>query len=187
MTGSQEHYNFGRHPKLWTISAANWVLENPDFRYEILLGRPIKEPAKEIDMTQELESIEAPDLEQAIAAAHQLLDRHAHDFGEFGLEIYVTAPQLPHADQARLGIRDYKLSAEARKQARAIGLRGRDLELRVARLVRHAVPFEHKIANLRFRGIVLRVEEDTVTWIGLLVPPRRRRTTTGRKATRKTR
>jgi hypothetical protein len=187
MTGSQERDNFGRHPKLWTISAMHWVLENPDYRYEILLGRPIAEPAEEIDTTRELESIEAPDLEQAIAAAHQLLDRHAPHIGEFGLEIYVTAPQLPHGDQERLGIRDYKLSAEARKQARAIGLRGRDLESRVARLVRHAVPFEHKIANLRFRGIVMRVEGDTVTWIGLAIPPRRRKPSTRSKPTSKAR
>jgi hypothetical protein len=42
-------------------------------------------------------------------------------------------------------------------------------------MVRHAAPFEHKIANLRFRGIIMRVEADTVTWIGPPVPPRRRR------------
>jgi hypothetical protein len=182
MTSSQEHDDFGRHPKLWTVTAVNWVLENPDYSYKILLGSPIKDPAQEIDMTSELESVEAPDLEHAIAVAHQLLDKHAHDIGEFGLEIYLTAPQLPHGDQKRLGIRDYKLSAEARKQARSIGLRGRDLEARVARMVRHAVPFEHKVASRRYRGIIMRVEDDVVTWVGLAIPPRRRRKTgSGRK------
>jgi hypothetical protein len=181
MTGSQEYDDFGRHPKLWTVSAVNWVLENPDYRYQLLIGSEIEDPAKEMQTTRELESVEAPDLHHAIAAAHELLDRHAHEVGDYALEIYVTAPQLPHADQERLGVRHYKLSAEARKQARAIGLRGRDLEARVARMVRHAVPFEHKVANLRFRGIIMRVEDDTVTWVGLLIPPRRRRKTSSRK------
>ena len=60
MTGSQEHDNFGRHPTLWTISAMHWVLENPDYRYKILLGQPIKEPAEEIDKTEELEASRPP-------------------------------------------------------------------------------------------------------------------------------
>jgi hypothetical protein len=32
MTGSDEYDDFGRHPKLWTASAVNWVLENLDYR-----------------------------------------------------------------------------------------------------------------------------------------------------------
>lgn len=175
MTTSQDYDHFGRHPKLWTVSAVNWRLENPDYKAELMLRSEIKDPAKEIEMTRELETVEAPDLQHALAAAHELLDRRAHEAGEFALEIWMMPPQLPHADQERLGIKHYKLSAEARKQARAIGLRGRDIEARVARMVRHAVPFEHKIANLRFRGIILRVEDDTVSWIDLAIPPRRRR------------
>jgi hypothetical protein len=87
----------------------------------------------------------------------------------------------------------YKLAAEVRKQARALGIRagdlepwavgipGGDLRARVSRMVRHAIPFDHKIANLRYRGIIMRVEGDTVTWLGLAVPPRR----PGRPRTRK--
>jgi hypothetical protein len=60
-------------------------------------------------------------------------------------------------------------------------MRGRDLEMRIARMVRRAAPFEHRTANLRFGGIIMRVEDDTVTWIGLAVPPRRRKRST-RKA-----
>jgi hypothetical protein len=89
----------------------------------------------------------------------------------------VHPPQLPHAEQERLGLRDYKLTPEARKQARAIGLRGRDLEARVARMVRHAVPFEDRTANRRFRGIIFHVQDDIVSWVGLAIPPRRRRKT----------
>ena len=131
-------------------------------------------------MTRTLETVEAPDLDQAIAAAHALLDKHAEQAGEYGLEIWLHPPQLPHPEQERLGIRHYKLSPEARKQARAVGMRGRDLEMRIARMVRHAAPFEHRTANLRFRGIIMRVEDDTVTWIGLASPPRR-----GKRSTRK--
>jgi hypothetical protein len=175
MTEEQELDDHGRHPTLWTISAVTWVLENPDYTSRIALGVQIKDPAAEITMTQHLESVEAPDLDHAIAAAHALLDKHAERIGEYALEIYVNAPQPPHPEQERLGIREYKLTPEARKQARAIGLRGRDLEARVARLARHAAPFEHPTANLRFRGIIMRVEDDLVTWIDLAVPRRRRR------------
>jgi hypothetical protein len=184
MTGSDEYDDFGRHPTLWTVSAVNWVLENPDYRYEILVGTKIEDPAKEIDMTRTLETVEAPDLDQAIAAAHELLDKHAERAGEYGLEIWLHPPQLPHAEQERLGIRHYKLSTEARKQARAVGIRGRDIEMRIARMVRHAAPFEHRTANLRFRGIIMCVEDDTVTWIGLASPPRRRRKTSKRSKPR---
>jgi hypothetical protein len=132
MTTAQELDGFGRHPKLWTITAVHWVVENPDFGDRVRFGLEIPDPAKEIEMTEELGSVEAPDLEQAIAAAHRLLDKHADQAGEFALEIYVTPPQLPHREQERLGIKDYKLTPAARKRARAIGLRGRDLEARVA-------------------------------------------------------
>jgi hypothetical protein len=175
MLASEELDDHGWHPRLWTISAVTWALENPDYTSRIVLGVEIEEPAKEIEMTRTLEMVEAPDLDHAFAAAHALLDKYADQVGEYALEIWVNPPQLPHAEQERLGIRDYKLSAEARKQARAIGLRGRDLEARVARMVRHAAPFEHPTANLRFRGIIMLVEDDVVRWIGLAVPPRRRR------------
>ena len=175
MLASEELDDHGRHPKLWTISAVTWVLENPDYTSRILLGVTIEEPAKEVETSRTLELVEDHDLDHAIAAAHELLDKYAERVGEYALEIWVNPPQLPHAEQRRLGIRDYKLSAEARKQARAIGLRGRDLEARVPRMVRHAVPFEHRSANRRFGGVVLKVENDVVSWVGLAVPPRRRR------------
>ena len=151
-----------------------WVLENPDYRYELLLGEPIKDPAAEVATTKHIEEVKVQSLDRAIAAAHEFLDKHAHQAGEFGFEIYVTPPQPPHPDEERLGIRRYKISPEARKQARALRLRG-NLEARLSRLVRHAVPFEHRIANCRFRGIAMKVEENLITWVGLAVPPRRRR------------
>jgi hypothetical protein len=175
MTEEQELDDHGRHPTLWRVNAVTWVLENPDYTSRILLGVKIEDPAAELTMTKHLESVDAPDLDHAIAAAHALLDKHSEQVGEYALEIYVNAPQPPHAEEERLGIRQYKLTPEALKQARAIGLRGRDIEARVARLVRHATPFEHPTANLRFRGIIMRVEDDHVTWIDLAVPPRRRR------------
>jgi hypothetical protein len=175
MRKAQELDDFGRHPTLWTISAVTWVLENPDFSSRISLGFKIEDPAKEVEMTHTLETLEAPDLDHALNAAHALLDKHAGRVGEYGLEVWVHAPQLPHAEQERLGIRDYKLTPEALKQARAIGLRGRDLEGRIARLARHSVPFEHRIANRRFRGILMRLEHDVISWLDLAVPPRRRR------------
>jgi hypothetical protein len=152
------------------------VLENPDHTAELFLRRPIKDPAVEVLVTKDLGEAKAPDLDSAIAAAHTLIDQHAHQVGEFGCVLDLTRPQPLHADDERLGIRHYRVSPEARKQARALRLRG-NLELRLSRLVRQAVPFEHKIANCRFRGIIMRVEENLITWVGLAVPPRRRRRT----------
>jgi hypothetical protein len=172
---SEELDDHGRHPTMWTVSAVTWVLENPDYTSERILGRKIEDPAKEVTVTKYLETLEASDLERALAAGHELLDKYARETGEFGLEIYLTPPQLPHADEEQLGIRHYKLTPDARKQARAIGLRGRDLEARVARMVRHALPFEHRTANRRFRGILMRLEGNVVSWIGLAVPPNRGR------------
>ncbi len=182
MTTSNEDDAFGRHPTLWKVTAVKWVLENRDYRYRILLGSPIKNPAEEIDITSELETIEAPDLQSAVAAAHALLDRHAREAGDLGVEIYLISPILPSPEREALGVRHYTLTAEAYKQARAARMRGPNLEVRVARMVRHAAPFDHKIANLRFRGIIMRVEDDVVTWIGLAVPPRRRKRSTRRKS-----
>jgi hypothetical protein len=161
----------GYDPKMWQIRAMVCVLENPDFMHELRAGTlEIEKPAPEEEVTKELEYAEAPDLDAALAKAHELLDKHAHEAGELdGLEIYLIPPELPHADQERLGIRDYKISAEARKEARKLGIR-RDIKERLSRMVRHAVPFDHPDANLRFRGIMMRVEGDTVTWVGLALP-----------------
>jgi hypothetical protein len=171
---SRRNDHFGRHPKLWAIDVVHWVLENPEYKAEIAFGMEIADPAKEIESTRTIESAEAPDLEGALALAHQLLDKHIENAGEFALEVYVSPPVPPHPEQERLGVKDYKLTPQARQQARAIGLRGRDIEARISRLARHAAPFDHKVANLRFRGIIMRVEADTVSWIDLAVPPRRR-------------
>jgi hypothetical protein len=181
MTTSKEQDEFRRNPKLWMVSAVKWVLENPDYKYELMGGIEIKEPAKEAETTQGLEDIEAPDLEGAVTAAHALIDKYAREAGDLGFEIWFMPPKHPYPGQDALGVPHYKLSAEARKQARAIGIRGGDLEARVARMVRHAAAFDHKVANMRYRGVAMRVEERTVTWLGLAVPARR----PGRPRTRK--
>jgi hypothetical protein len=185
MTTSQEQDKPVRNPKLWCASAMKWVLQNPDYRYQILTGIEIEDPAREVGMGEGIDHTEAPDLAGAVAAAHALLDKHAREAGDLGLEISITPPRHPYPEQEQLGVRHYKLSAEARKHARALGIRASDLEpwpdgtpggdlrARISRMVRHAVPFDHKIANLRYRGVIMRVEDDTVTWIGLAVPPRR--------------
>jgi hypothetical protein len=46
----------GRHPTMWTFSAVTWVLENPDYTCERILGRKTEDPAKEVTMTKYLEN-----------------------------------------------------------------------------------------------------------------------------------
>ena len=182
-TSQEEFEEFGRDPTKWEVCAIKWIFENPDFRDELEGGIEIKDPAQEHHQSKSLGSAHVRDLEAAIAAAHMLLDQHAHEGGDIGFEIWIEPPKHPYPGQEALGIRHYKLATEAGDQARAIGIHGGDLEARIARMVRHAVPFDHKIANVRYRGIIMRVEDDTVTWIGLAVPPRR----PGRPRSRKTR
>jgi len=174
VTTSQEQYNeFGRDPEKWEVCAIKWIFENPDFHYEIVTGIEIKDPAQELETSEALDRVEAPDLEAAVAAAHAMLDQHARKGGDIGFEIWIAPPKHPYPGQEELGVPHYKLAAQARKQARAIGIRDGDLEARIARMVRHAIPFSHGVANFRYRGIILRVEDDVVRWIGLAVPPRR--------------
>jgi hypothetical protein len=181
MTTLKEQERFSRHPKLWTVTAVKWELENLS-RYEILARSRVKSPAQEHVITRELETVVALDLEQAVVAAHALLVKDAQEAGDLGVEIYLLPPEQPYADQERLGARHYRLSANARKQARAIGIRGGDLEVRIARMVRHAAQFVDTAGNISFQGILMRVEDDTVTWIGPAIPPRRRKRSTRRKA-----
>ena len=68
-------------------------------------------------MTRTLETVEAPDLDHAFAAAHELLDKYSERVGEHALEIWVHPPQLPHPEQGRLGIREYKLSPRRASRA----------------------------------------------------------------------
>jgi hypothetical protein len=141
MTTSQEEYNeFGRDPERWEVCAIKWIFENPDFRFELVSRIEIKDPAQERETSEALERVEAPDLEAAIAAAHAMIDEHARKGGDIGFEIWIAPPKHPYPGQEELGVPHYKLAAEARKQARAIGIRGGDLEARIARMVRHAAP-----------------------------------------------
>ena len=149
MTNSAKNKKPSVHPTHWTVAALRWSVESP--KHELAIG-------------QEIETLEVADRELAVAIAHHLLDKHAHKaFGQTGLEIHIMPPaQLP-SDKEPAGFRRYKVSAEARKQARTLGIRG-DVEARVARMARRAARFTHPIANLRFERCILRVEKDTITW-----------------------
>jgi hypothetical protein len=152
MTNSSKNNQPSVHPTYWTVAALRWAIKSP--KHELAIG-------------QEIETLEVANRELAVAIAHHLLDKHAHEaFGQTGLEIHILAPaQLP-SDKERAGFRNYKVSAEAYRQARTLGVRG-DVEARVARMARRAARFTHPIANLRFERFIMRVEGDTITWIGI--------------------
>jgi hypothetical protein len=116
---------------------------------------------------KEIEAVGVPDRELAVAVAHHLLDKHAHEaIGGTSLEVHLTPPEQLPSDKEPSGFRHYKVSAEARQQAQMLGIRG-DIEARVARMARHAAPVAHPEANRRFGRIALRVENETVVWVGL--------------------
>jgi len=152
MTNSPKNNQTSVHPTLWTVAALRWALKSPE--HELAIG-------------QEIETLHVADRELAVAVAHHLLGKHAHEaFGQTGLEIHIVPPaQLP-SDKERSGFRNYKVSAEARRQARTLGIRG-DVEARVTRMARRAARFTHPVANLRYERFIMRVEGDTITWIGI--------------------
>jgi hypothetical protein len=152
MKGSHKKARPSGHPTLWTVAALRWSLENSE---------------QEIAIGQEIETVEVPDRELAIAIAHHLMDKHAHEaIGETSLEIHVMPPEQLPSNKQPSSFRHYKVSAEARKQAQTLGIRG-DIEAQVARMARHAAPFTHQMANRRFDRFIMRVEHETVIWIGL--------------------
>jgi hypothetical protein len=152
MTKPAKHDRPAANPTLWTVAALRWALENAE--HEVAIGK-------------EIETVEVPDRELAIAIAHHLLDKHAHEaIGKMSLEIHVMPPEQLPSDKDPSGFRHYKVSAEARKQAQTLGVRG-DAEAKVARMARHAAPFTHPMANRRFQHFIMRVENDIVTWIGI--------------------
>jgi hypothetical protein len=152
MTSSPKNHQPSVHPTHWAVTALRWTLESRD--HELAIG-------------QEIDTLHVADRELAVAVAHHLLDKHAHEaFGQTGLEIHIMPPaQLP-SDKERSGFRNYKVSAEARRQARTLGIRG-DVEARVTRMARRAARFTHPVANLRYERFIMRVEGDTITWIGI--------------------
>jgi hypothetical protein len=103
MTTSKEEEEFGRNPRLWSVSAIKWVFENPDYRFELVSGIAIKDPAWEGDSTKVIENIEVPDFEAAVAAGHALLDKYAREAGDLGLEISLMPPKLPYPGQEAFG------------------------------------------------------------------------------------
>lgn len=152
MTKTAKRDQTSGHPTLWTVAALRWAIESPE--HELAIG-------------QELESLQVSDRELAVAIGHHLLDKHAHEaFGKTGLEIHIVPPAQMPSDKQPSGFRQYKVSAEARRQARTLGIHG-DVEARVARMARRAARFTHPTANLRFERFILRLEGDTITWIGL--------------------
>jgi hypothetical protein len=95
-----------------------------------------------------------------------LLDKHAHEaIGETSLEIHLTPPEQLPSDKERSDFRQYEVSAEVRKQAQTLGIRG-DIEARVARMARYSAPFTHPMANRRFDRFIMRIEHEIVVWIG---------------------
>ena len=140
------------HPTLWTVAALRWSVESPE--HELAIG-------------QEIESLQVSDRELAVAIGHHLLDKHAHEaFGKTGLEVHIVPPAQMPSDKEPSGFRHYNVSAEARKQAQTLGVRG-DVETRVARMARRAARFTHPIANLRYQRFIMRAEKDAITWIGI--------------------
>jgi hypothetical protein len=156
MTGPQKQPRPSGNPTQWIVAALRWGVENSE---------------QEVAMGKEIEAVEVYDRELAVAIAHHLLDKHAHEaIGRTSLEIHVTPPEQPSPDGEPSGFRDYAVSAEARKQAQTLGIRG-DAEARVARMARRAAPFTHRTANRRFGRFLLRIEDQTVVWVGVLDTP----------------
>jgi hypothetical protein len=78
MTKPLNHDRPRGNPTLWTVAARRWTLESPE---------------QELAIGQDIQIVEIADRELAVAIAHHLLDKHAHEaFGMVSLEIHVMPP-----------------------------------------------------------------------------------------------
>jgi|HigsolmetaAR206D_1030411.scaffolds.fasta_scaffold02265_10 hypothetical protein len=60
-----------------------------------------------------------------------------------------------------MGFRQYEVTEQAIRQAKAAGLCG-DVEKRIARMARRAAPFTHEYGNWRFEDFVLFIKDGKV-------------------------
>jgi hypothetical protein len=68
----------------------------------------------------------------------------------------------------------YVVPEEVLEQARKLGVEG-DVEQQVKRMAKEGTPhYANRRANLRHERFILKVEGNTVAWIGLVDPPRGR-------------
>jgi hypothetical protein len=92
MTKSTKHDKPSGNPTLWTVAALRWALEDSD---------------QERGFGEEIETVEVPDREIAVAIAHHLVDKHAHRaIGKTTLEIHIAPPRELPADKERIGTSD---------------------------------------------------------------------------------
>jgi hypothetical protein len=106
------------------------------------------------------------EVDHAIAVARHFLDRFAEEAaGRMSLEIHIYPPEKDIEDE-----RAYRVSEEVLEQARKLGVEG-DVEQQVRRMARDATPYTHPKAGLRHGRFALKIEGNTVTWIGLVDEP----------------
>jgi hypothetical protein len=130
-----------------------------------VVGLAVNASQPKLAISDEIESVQVPDRELAVVIGHELLDRYANEpFAEMSIGVIIMPPQEVESD-----FRHYKVSTDACKQARMLGIRGR-VEAQIAYMARHAAPLTHPKANWRFNEFIMGIEGKTVTWLGVLDP-----------------
>jgi len=157
-----------RHPTLWTVEAVRWEFREHETEYDRLLAKK-REKGPGVQLGQQIAAVDVEDREFAIAVASHFLHRFAEEAaGRMSLEIHVYPPEKDLEDESV-----YVVPEEVVEQARQLGVEG-DVEAQIKRMARDATPYTHPKAALRHGRFLLKIEDNTVTWIGLVDPPRGR-------------
>jgi hypothetical protein len=117
-----------------------------------------------------LDLVYVQDRASAIAAALQILDQRATEpAGRQSLKIHIYPPEQDLDNESV-----YQVTLKALEQARALGIEA-DIEGQLQRMACDATACSDKRATVRLGRFIMRLEGNTVTWIGVVNPRRGRR------------
>ena len=157
-----------RHPNLWTVEAVRWEYREHKTEYERLLAKK-GEKGPGVQLGQQIAVVDVEDRELGIVIGRHFLHRFAEEAaGRMSLEIHIYPPEKDIEDESV-----YRVSEEVLAQARQLGLEG-DVEAQIKRMARDGTPYTHPRANLHHGQFILKVEGNTVTWIGPVDQPQGR-------------
>jgi hypothetical protein len=158
-----------RHPKSWSVEVLRWEFRKYETEHERLLAEK-GEAVPGVQLGQRIAGVDVEDRELALAIAHHFLDRFAEEAaGRMSLEVHLHPPLRDVEDE-----NVYRIAGEVLERARKLGVED-DVEQHIKLMARDGTrDYTHRKANMRHGRFALKVEGNTVTWIGLADMPRGR-------------
>jgi hypothetical protein len=149
----------------WTTDVVRWDSDTRQSLYYRVLGKRTERPQLTA-LGEIIATVQVPDREAAITAAHRLLDEFAGEVhGAMSMAVEISAPEQTVEEERHARLRSYRVTPEAIEQAKALGMRG-DVEWDLKGIAFHSEPYTDPRGNRRYGNLILRVEDRTVTWVG---------------------